>query len=144
MGNKSSVSRIMLRPGAALFAALAIATIFVLPATSTAATAVGLGTASSYGVLAGAGVTNTGPSVIDGDLGTAPTPAVTGFGGAPNGTVNGTFGLTRVISGFAKSSASPSVVALTAPRPSAPVTTRFLATGLVAGSSGFTAPMNRS
>ncbi len=40
-------------------------------------------------MLAGAGVTNTGPSVINGDLGTSPTPAVTGFGGAPNGTVNG-------------------------------------------------------
>ena len=56
---------------------------------SQAATAVGLGTANSFAVLAGAGVTNTGPSVINGDLGTSPTPAVTGFGGAPNGTVNG-------------------------------------------------------
>ncbi|MGV1049282.1 MAG: ice-binding family protein [Solirubrobacterales bacterium] len=54
-----------------------------------AATAVGLGTADSYAILAGAGVTNTGPSVINGDLGTFPTPSVTGFGGAPNGTVNG-------------------------------------------------------
>jgi len=27
--------------------------------------------------------------VINGDLGTSPTPALTGFGGAPNGTVNG-------------------------------------------------------
>ena len=54
-----------------------------------AATSVGLGTAASYGVLAGSGVTNTGPSVINGDLGAFPTPAVTGFGGAPNGTVIG-------------------------------------------------------
>jgi len=53
-----------------------------------AATApVGMGTAGSFGVLAGAGVTNTGPSVIDGDLGTCPTPAITGF---PPGVVNGT------------------------------------------------------
>ncbi len=54
-----------------------------------AATSVGLGTATSFAVLAGAGVTNKEASVINGDLGTAPTPAVTGFGGAPNGTING-------------------------------------------------------
>jgi hypothetical protein len=56
---------------------------------SPAATSVGLGTANSFAILAGAGVTNAGPSVINGDLGTSPNPAVTGFGGAPNGTVNG-------------------------------------------------------
>ena len=61
----------------------------LLAGSSQAATSVGLGTADSFAVLAGAGVTNTGPSVINGDLGTSPTPAVTGFGGAPNGTVNG-------------------------------------------------------
>lgn len=69
--------------GVALIATLALA------AGSRAATSVGLGTANSFAVLAGAGVTNTGPSVINGDLGTSPNPAVTGFGGAPNGTVNG-------------------------------------------------------
>ena len=66
-----------------------MALLFIPVPGANAATAIGLGTAESYGVLAGAGVTNTGPSVINGDLGTAPTPAVTGFGGAPNGTVNG-------------------------------------------------------
>jgi hypothetical protein len=67
----------------ALIASLAFA------GSSPAATSVGLGTANSFAILAGAGVTNTGPSVINGDLGTSPNPAVTGFGGAPNGTVNG-------------------------------------------------------
>jgi Ice-binding-like len=74
--------------GIVSFVVALIATL-ALTASSRAATSVGLGTADSFAVLAGAGVTNTGPSVINGDLGTSPTPAVTGFGGAPNGTVNG-------------------------------------------------------
>lgn len=47
---------------------------------------VGLGTAASFAVLAGTTVTNTGPSVITGDLGVSPGSAVTGF---PPGTVIG-------------------------------------------------------
>jgi len=53
-------------------------------------------------VLAGAGVTNTGPSVINGDLGTSPTPAVSGFGGAPNGTVNGAIHQADALAGQAQ------------------------------------------
>jgi hypothetical protein len=48
---------------------------------------VGLGTAESFAVLAGPSVSNTGPSVINGDLGVSPGTAVTGF---PPGTINGT------------------------------------------------------
>lgn len=48
---------------------------------------VGLGTATSYSVLAGQTVTNTGPSVLDRDLGVSPGDAVTGF---PPGLVLGT------------------------------------------------------
>ncbi|SOC47695.1 Protein of unknown function [Blastococcus aggregatus] len=43
-----------------------------------AATSIDLGAADGYAVLAGAGITNTGSTEITGDLGTAPTPAVTG------------------------------------------------------------------
>lgn len=47
---------------------------------------VGLGTTKSFAVLAGQGVTNTGATVINGNLGTSPNPAVSGF---PPGNVNG-------------------------------------------------------
>lgn len=49
---------------------------------------VGLGTAAPFAVLAGTpAVTNTGPTIITGDLGIHPAAAVTGF---PPGIVNGT------------------------------------------------------
>lgn len=45
-----------------------------------AAGAVPLGTAGSFAVLAGAGITNTGPTTVTGDLGTYPTTTMTGTG----------------------------------------------------------------
>ena len=40
---------------------------------------VSLGTAGNFAVLAGAGITNTGPTTITGDVGTFPTTTETGF-----------------------------------------------------------------
>jgi hypothetical protein len=51
------------------------------------ANSVNLGTAGSYAVLAGSAVTNTGSSVLTGNLGVSPGCAVTGF---PPGSVSGT------------------------------------------------------
>jgi Ice-binding-like len=61
---------------------------------------VGLGTATSYAVLAGSTVTNTGPSTINGDVGVTPGAAVIGF---PPGTVNGTIHAADAAAGQAQS-----------------------------------------
>jgi hypothetical protein len=61
---------------------------------------VGLGTAGSFAVLAGSEITNTGPSVINGDLGVSPGTAISGF---PPGTVNGAVHATNGVAGQAKS-----------------------------------------
>ena len=70
---------------AGLLAAVCIAALISASPVGAADPPIGLGTANSYAVLAGSTVTNTGPSVINGDLGLSPGSAVTGF---PPGLVN--------------------------------------------------------
>ena len=59
-----------------------------------------LGTAAGFGVLAGSAVTNTGSSVVGGNLGVSPGIAVTGF---PPGTVAGTIHKNDAVAVQAKS-----------------------------------------
>ncbi len=70
--------------GIILAAGLALA---ALPAAAQAS-AVNLGTAAPFVVLGGSAVTNTGPSVLNGDLGVAPGTSLTGFGSPA--VINGT------------------------------------------------------
>src|SRR5688572_4335750 len=53
--------------------------IFFLPCAAFAQVAPPLGTATAFGVLGGSTVTNTGPTVVQGDVGTSPGSAITGF-----------------------------------------------------------------
>jgi hypothetical protein len=72
---------------AALSSALLVGVVSVQSAAYAAEARVGLGTAGTYSVLGGQTVTNTGPSILSGDLGVSPGTAITGF---PPGTRRGT------------------------------------------------------
>ncbi|HEY1479650.1 MAG TPA: ice-binding family protein, partial [Gaiellales bacterium] len=58
---------------------LASAIGLTLVTSATAGTAVPLGTAASFSVLAGSGITNTGPTTVSGDIGTFPTTTIPGL-----------------------------------------------------------------
>ena len=79
---------------------LALAGVVWTPLAAGAATAPSLGTVTSFGVLAGSAITNTGPTSITGDVGLSPGSAVTGF---PPGTVSGAKHVDDAVSVQAKS-----------------------------------------
>jgi hypothetical protein len=68
------------RRGRAAFIAAFVCLVFAAVPIAAKASAVGLGTAQPFVVLSGAGATNTGPSVLNGDLGVSPGTSLSGFG----------------------------------------------------------------
>lgn len=61
--------------------------------------AIALGSASTFGIMATSAITNTGPSVINGDVSLNPGTSMTGF---PPGVVNGTIHTNDTVSAQAK------------------------------------------
>ncbi len=71
----------------------------VIPVQTTTMTTVSLGGTSSLAILAGSGITNTGATVITGDMGLSPGSSIGGF---PPGILNGTQHINDAISDQAK------------------------------------------
>jgi hypothetical protein len=118
------------RPLATLSITLVSAGFLVLvSAVPASAASIGLGEASSFSVLAGSTVTNTGPSVISGDVGVTPGLAVVGFppatqlgssliySGAPAGTPQLDLTTAYNVAAGAISTQVPTELGNTAPAP---------------------------
>jgi type VI secretion system secreted protein VgrG len=84
---RATRSRSAIQPKNWLFLVALLVALAVAGSAGAAATAVTLGTADSFAVLAGAGITNTGPTTVNGDVGTYPTPTESG---AASLTITGT------------------------------------------------------
>jgi hypothetical protein len=84
-----------------LFVVSAVGLVFSIASPARAEGPVGLGTATSFAVLAGQTITNTGSSVISGDVGLSPGSAVVGLASAT--ISNGTLHVTDAVAAQAES-----------------------------------------
>jgi hypothetical protein len=100
MARSSKLLSVPLLIGLSLAVVVSLTSAPGVPSAHAAESAVGLGNAGSFAVLAAASVTNTGPTMVSGDLGVNAGSAVTGF---PPGIVNnGTIHATDTLSGLAQ------------------------------------------
>lgn len=109
--------------------ALGAGALVLVGAVPASAASIGLGEATSFSVLAGSTVTNTGPSVISGDVGVTPGLAVVGFppatqlgtsliySGAPAGTPQLDLTTAYNVAASAISTAVPTELGTTSPAP---------------------------
>jgi Ice-binding-like len=125
-----SLSVLRASAGAILATGFAAIVATLLATSAQAATAPGLGTAGSFVVLAGAGVTNTGPTTLNGDLGTFPTATVTGTSTL---TLNGTNHAGDAVTQGAKNDLVTAYDSAAAQGPPAAISTDLGGQTLVAG-----------
>jgi len=95
-----------------------------------AATSVGLGAADGFAVLGASTVTNTGPTIINGDLGLSPGTSVTGF---PPGVVNGVQHITDSVAANAQSDLTTAFNSAAGEGPTSPIVGNLGGQTLTAG-----------
>jgi hypothetical protein len=124
--------KVMTRPRAAIVAigVAVVASLGLANVAGATATSVPIGTTFSFGVLAASTVTNTGPSVINGNVGLSPGTSVTGF---PPGVLNGTLYVANEVSAQAQTDLTTAYKNATGQGPTTPIVADLGGQTLTAG-----------